>query len=128
MSMESPGRCVGSPERKNWTELWVSKMNALFGLLDKKKTSLPPSPCFPRQNQRYQFPLVTVCLNGGSGCGYSDGSIDTCVKSVLWSSHASYGNDDDDERIDGIRAQVRTQEVKILWFLGKYSQHQTVSA
>lgn len=66
------------------------------------------SPCctalavFSRQNQQYQFPSVSVCLMDGSGCGYSDGSIDTCVASAVKFSSAEL----DGQNIDASRGQV----------------------
>ncbi len=36
------------------------------------------------QNHQYKFPPISVCLEDSAGCGYADGSVETCVESALW--------------------------------------------
>ena len=99
-------------ERKNsWPNTFVNIRNEVrfFRVCERNVYSLPlPLPSFlSRQNQRYQFPLVSVCLSHSYGCGYLNLGTTDCVASAFWDSHATYGGDDS-LRIDASQGQVRT--------------------
>eukprot|EP00752_Nemacystus_decipiens_P003202 g2963.t1 len=40
-------------------------------------------------NQQYQYPPVAVCFEDGSGCGFADGNINTCIASAMEFSSAN---------------------------------------
>lgn len=42
------------------------------------------------QNDLYNFPVLTVCMDDGTGCGFSDNSTTVCVSSALEYSQAHY--------------------------------------